>query len=301
MYSPVRIALSVLFVSGLAAHGQPGLPGTPRPGARAATAEMVVIGKIVDVETETVEAPPYAGAPRDVKASFKVAVLKADEIVIGGRGLTQFRIGFPADAPPASVTGDGTAGGLPVLPPAPAGGRLVAARTTRLAVALTVGMDGCFFLSKYSGTDFYVADGAPLARTDAAYAKAMDEVRKVANAIEEPAAALKAKDLGDRYLAARAILQRYQTSRPGRTERKPIPDEENRLILDLLAELPWVAADGMPDSPSRSGLWLMIRPAELGFRQPKATGADYNALMDKATAEFVKGNRDKIRIRRFAE
>jgi hypothetical protein len=266
-------------------------PNAPRPAALAAQADVVLIGKVVEIEKETVEAPAFAGASPSVKVAFKVAVVKITEPLIGGKGLTQYRVGFPADAAPAVRTppAAGAPGAL---------GRVV--RSVRTSVALEAGMEGCFFLSSHPGADFYVVEGgAPLDKKSDGYAKQLEEVRKVARALEDPVAALKGKDLADRFHAATAILNRYQASRPGRNEREAIPAEENRLILDLLLELPWAPAAA--GAPSRTALWPLVRPAELGFRQPKVAGGDYNQIMGDATTAFLKENKDKLKIRRYAD
>jgi hypothetical protein len=292
--SPFRTAALVAALAGLPAGAELLVAPNPKPAAVAAVADVVVIGKVVELEPDTVEAPPYAGAPADQKALFKVAVVTVDENLIGGGGRTRFRVGFPADAPVAAPPAAAPPGGPRRL------GRVI--RPGRTAVALTVGTEGCFCLSPYRGADFFVVEGgAPLEKSRDDYAKQLDEVRKVAKAVEDPVAALKASSIAERFQAAQALLQRYQSARPGRTDREPVPAEENRLLLDLMAELPWVVTDGGdPTGPNRAALWNLLRPAELGFKAPQAVqGLDYNKMMDEATAAFLKGNRDRIKLRRY--
>ena len=94
------------------------IAATPKPGALAAQADIVVIGKVVEVEKDTVEATAFKGAPKGEKTSYKIAVIKIEEAIIGGKGLTQFRVGFP----------EGAAAGGPAVPPPPPGGGLVRIR-----------------------------------------------------------------------------------------------------------------------------------------------------------------------------
>jgi len=282
---------------------------TPAPAARVANADAVVVGKVTEIEADPVEVTAYPGAPKDQKTSYKVAVLKIDEAMLGASGLTRFRVGFPADAPAAEAP----AGDTPPAPPVGRVGRL--RRPGVQVVALTPGMEGCFFLTRHHEGDFYVLTGGPpvLAKADN-YAKELDQIKKMVKAIDDPVAALKAKELTDRFRAAQAILTRYQTprgSKPGQPPaREPIPDEETKLVVALLKDLPWVPKD-LPagpgaQSPSRSALWYQINPAEIGFKQPAVPAqkagdppVDFNKVMDEATTKFLTDKGDKIKIKRY--
>jgi hypothetical protein len=268
------------------------------PTARAVEAEVVVIGKVAEIEKEAVEGPAYAGAPKDQRATYKVAVVKIEDRLIGAKGLTLVRVGFSADAPAA---------GPPTAPP-PVAARVARPQPRVVAVALTAGLEGCFMLDRLPGADFYVlsGNGPPLDKKDENYAKQVGSVPKVARAIEDPVTALKAKDLDDRFLAAHAVLRRYQRGSPSDVLGIPIPAEENRLILDLLLELPWVPDPGAgpkvagEPAASRAALWPLIRPDRLGFSAPKAApGADANKQMDEATAAFLKANKDRIKLKKY--
>jgi hypothetical protein len=304
----VAIAVAAMFGLTTAADAKALVVAGPpaKPGVLAGQADIVVIGKVVEVEKDTVEATPYKGAPKEQKMSYKIAVLKIEESIIGGKGLTQFRVGFPEGA----SAGPGT-------PAGPPGGPVVRPLPVRMApVALTAGQEGCFFLSRHHDGDFYIIANngmaPPLNKKADNYAKDLEEVKKVAKMIEDPVPALKAKDLEERFRAAQILLQRYQTPR-GSTTREAIPDEENKLILALLQELPWQPKDVKPRigsdpvPPSRAQLWHMINPQEFGFRQPKTAPrkageppADFNKIMDDATTAFLKDNIDKIKIKRYA-
>jgi len=281
-------------------------PGTQPVTTRAMYSEVVVVGKVTEIEKDAVEGPAYANAPKDQKLTYKVAIVKIDDPLIGAMGLTQLRVGFPADAPAAvpGVVPGGPGGG----PAGFGGGGRVRPRGA-LAVALTAGMEGCFFVDPLPGADFYVVSGQgpPLNKKDETYDKELKAVQAVVKAIDDPVAALKAKELEDRFRAAHAILLRYQTAKAGsaRVSREPAPEEENKLILGILAELPWLPKDGNTVgpggevAPSRSALWYAVNWNEYGFKPPKnAPGADYNQLMDQATTAFLKENADKIKLKR---
>jgi hypothetical protein len=239
--------------------------------------------------------------------TYKIAVVKVEESIIGGKGLTQFRVGFP----------EGVAVSPRPLPAPPVAGGGIRPLPGRMApVGLTAGQEGCFFLSQHHDGEFYIIGNngmaPPLDKKADNYAKQLEEVKKVAKTIDDPVTALKAKSIEERFEAAQMILQRYQMNRGNATARETIPAEENKLIVALLTELPWQVKDAKPRTgsdpvpPSRSALWYMINPQELGFKQPKnpprkagEPPVDYNKIMEDATTAFLKDNADKIKIKRF--
>jgi hypothetical protein len=294
----------VVALSGLTAAAQTKTLVAPNqsPTARAVQAEVVIVGKVTEIEKDAVEGPAYAGAPKDQRATYKVAVVKIEDRLIGAKGLTLVRVGFSTDAPAVAPPP-----GLVGAPPAVAG-RVPRLRPGSATVALTTGLEGCFMLERLPGADFYVlsGNGPPLDKKDENYTKQLEPVRKVARAIEDPVSALKTKDRDERFLAAHALLRRYQRASPGDMLGVPIPAEENQQILDLLLELPWLPQPGADSKvpgeppPSRAALWSFIRSNEHGFRAPKAVaGENFDQRMDEATAEFLKANKDRIKIKKY--
>jgi hypothetical protein len=283
-------------------------PITPEPKQQAQQAEMIVIGKVTEIEKDTVDYSPVKDGP---KVPYKIAVLKIQESLLGATGLTQLRVGF--------MDGVGGGAGVPAEKPLPGGGfvRPLPAQISG-PVALTANQEGCFFLTKLQGADFYVLAGfgGPLNKKDDNYAKQLEEVKQVVKVLEDPVAALKSKELQARYDAALLVLQRYNQflpSKPGaQPKREAIPAEENKLILALLKELPWQPDNSKPRTgrdpvpPNRASLWYMIQPNEHGFKQPPfprpqpgQPQPDFNKIMDDATSQFLKDNGDKITIKRF--
>ena len=295
LYFSSALLVSLLFFATISL-AQRATPSPTKTGDRilgpadfAIQAEVVVIGKVVDVDKVTVDATRYRGAPKDQKTTYKIATVKIEEPLIGGRGLTQYRVGFPSEDQSSGFRP------LPVGGPAP-----------------TVDQEACYFLSAHHEGNFYILDSAPLLKKDGKYAKQLEEVKKVARRLDDPVAALKAKDLEDRFQSALTILRRYQTNRSNRPlTREPIPADENKLILELLAELPWRPKDTKPRpatdpvAPCRSVLWDLIRAHESGYRDPPRKAEepqpDYNKLYDEATAKFLKENMDKIKIKRYVK
>lgn len=252
-----------------------------------------MVGKVVDVEKDSVFVSRYRGASKDQKVEYKIATVRIVEPLIGGGGVTQFRVGFPADASTAA---------LPALP-------------GRGPVTLAVDQEGCYFLNRHHEGDFYVLATGPLIKTDKNYAKELEDIKKVAKVLDDPVAALKAKDMEDRFRAAAMLLERYRTNRTGKpAAREPIPEEENKLILALLNELPWQSKDTKPRPasdpvpPSRSALWYTIQQDLVGFKQPANPAqkkgeppADRNKIWEEATSAYLKDNIEKIKIKGYTK
>jgi hypothetical protein len=308
----LSLALSAAFIFGLTttADARALMVAPATPGQLAAQADLIIIGKVVEIEKDTVEATQFRGAPKDQKMTYKIAVIKLEESIIGGKGLTQFRVGFPENA---GATPPGDPGAGPALRP----GRPI--RPGFGPVALTAGQEGCFMLTRHHEGDFYIlaANGtaAPLNKKDETYAKQMEEIKKIAKTISDPVTALKAKDVNDRFDAAFLILQRYQTNTTGKpASRESIPAEESKLIVALLSELPWqpkevkprLGSDPMP--PSRSAIWYMVQQDLAGWKQPVPaqvkpgeTPIDFNKVMDEASAKYLKENGEKIKLKGYVK
>jgi hypothetical protein len=280
---------------GTGGYSGPGFTSPVPPGAN-----VVIIGKVIEVEPDAIEVVPFRGAPKERMLKYKVANIQIEDRILGAGGTTRIRVGFPADGRPTfamTVAATGTAGGPP----------------PRVSLDLPTGTEACFALAKHPNADFYVLTGPATYKKDPSFAKEVDKLKKYGKAISDPVAALKAKDLKDRFEAAQIILQRYLIPQ-GSNQREPIPEEENKLILALLSELPWLPPDGKrvgPDGrlvPRRSAIWFSINPNELGFKRPPIPKAvvgdpplDFEKVMDQATSEFLKEKADKIRIKRFVQ
>ncbi|HVK11781.1 MAG TPA: hypothetical protein VM597_23615 [Gemmataceae bacterium] len=302
---PRSIALAIAILVGPAsaqeATARRALIAPPaRPGDLVVQADTVVLGKVIEIDKDEVAATPFPGAPKDQAVAYKVAVVKVEDTLAGGKGLTQYRVGFPANAPPA-------------VPPA---GR--PRRPGLEPVTLAVGQDGCFLLVRHHEADFYIVvpGGKPILKAEKAYESDLAEVKKSARALEDPVAALKAKDLADRFWAGYVLVQKYNQATPGKggklPPREPVPAEERKLLVQLLIDLPWssnspLARGGPGQPPSRAALWGFLNPDEIGFKPPEAKPfqpgdppVDFNKVMDEATSKFLKANGDKVVLKRYA-
>lgn len=298
--APAQVTVTRTVLVHTATKGGPGF----RP-AGPSYPNVAVVAKVVEVEPGVVEVAPFRGAPKERMLRYKVAIMKIEDPLIGSSGITRVRVGFPADASPSP--GDG----------GPGRPRAVTATVilgpTATGTALSAGMEGCFALARHANADFYVLSGPPIQKKDPNFAKEVDRLKRYTRATNDPVAALKAKELDARFEAALIILQSYLTPR-GSNVREPVPEEENKLIVALLTELPWVPPGGnrvRADGrliPHREVLWYKINPGELGFKRPempKRTPGDpppdLNKLMDEATSKFLKENADKIRLKQFVQ
>jgi hypothetical protein len=301
------LAITVTFVLTATAQSKALMVATPRPGQLALQADVIVIGKVAEIEKDTVEVSAFPGAPKDQKQNYKIAVVKIDEAITGGKGLTQFRVGFAEGAavtgpPPSRVGG----GGVAIKP---------AIRPGRGPVALTAGQEGCFFLTRHHDGDFYILAGnaAPLEKKDENYEKMLGEVKKTAKILDDPMAALKAKELNDRFQAAHTLLQRYQFNRSGKpVPRESIPAEENKLILAIMLELPWQSSNVAPRPVTeslpaiRNTLWAMTQSDMIGFKPPTfnqgvVSPEDRQKAWEEATTAYLKDNAEKIKLKGFVK
>src|SRR5262249_11433945 len=102
--------------------------------------------------------------------------------------------------------------------------------------------------------------------------------------------------------------------RAGRTQqREPIPEEESKLIVSVMTELPWMPKDATPRTPgevapSRQSLWFMVQQDMTGFKQPMFPPVkpgdppvDGNKIWEDATSVYLKANADKIKIKGFVK
>jgi hypothetical protein len=265
-------------------------PDNPIP---LAPLDVVVVGKVIEIEPNELEVTHANAAPWEPRVTYRVAVVQIDERLLGASGITRLRVGFQANWP---------------------------------QLALKPGMEGCVALTRQSQADFYTQVNCIVEKQDARFPKVLRENRTLRRVTDDPVAALKAMELTDRFDAAKMLLEQYLRPR-GSHRREPIPDEENKLILHLLLELPWKPIDGGYDRedggtvPHRCVLWNMINPSEFGFERPMPVlprprelgvdvasnpepsdpPADPDTLMDRATIKFLKENADKFKLKRFVQ
>lgn len=172
---------------------------------------------------------------------------------------------------------------------------------------MNVGREGIFFLQADSANAFYrqVEYGLPVGKLEPHFEDARKVVAALAKTYADPTAALRADKAPDRRFAAVALLARYRAVRPlfGTTTQvdEPIPADESKLILNVLAEMKWndppLDPAGVISLPSA---FQMLGLSEKdGWRppQPKAN-EDPNVATGKAVAEWLKNHSATYRIQR---
>ncbi|MBN9119189.1 MAG: hypothetical protein J0I06_08515 [Planctomycetes bacterium] len=199
----------------------------PSPGQMAATAQVVVIGKVTAIEKDLVEVPaPYAGA-KD-KQNYKIAVVKVETGLAGADKLKEIKVGV-------------------YQPPKPVPGRPVLGRPggPAAAIELKEGQQLLLFLTKHPSADFYLMPGfnAPVDVTTDAGKKAVEEVKRVAAVLADPMKGLKSDKAEARAEAAVVMVTKYRAypTFGGETEQVAVGAEESKLILKGLAEGEWKA------------------------------------------------------------
>jgi hypothetical protein len=269
------------------------------PIQQATQAQIVVIGKVTDLEPDLamVEA-----SPGSEKVAHMVANVRIDESLLGIKGLTHIRIGFVPSA--RMVMSDD----------AQFKARLNGVRSWFGGMNLTAGQEACFFLQKHPTADFYVLMqyAYPLDKGDLGYDTDIKAVRNILKAFEKPVEALRAKDAGERQLAACALVMRYRTQ----TNRavpvfeqvvpvvnEPIPAEESKLILKALGEMKWGEQpfDVNGTFSLQSAFSQLGIGANDGWQQPQQKeNEDFNAAMSEALTKWFSANADKYRVQRLA-
>jgi len=213
---------------------------------RVATADMVVVGRITGMEDKNVTAAPFPGAKN--KVEFKIAVVTITEALVAPKGTKTIRLGFVPI--PANVA----------VSPRP--------------FQPSVGLDGCFFLTKHGAGDFAIAP-SPLnfiAKGNAGFDKDLALIKRCVKILADPNTALKGKDT-DRFLAAAMLVARYRTRGAADAKTEAIDAEQSKLILEALAAADWTPqADFTQLSPLMVLHRLPLTKAD-GWMPPPAQNA----------------------------
>ena len=254
---------------------------------RVATADVVVIGKVIGFEDKTVEAARFPGDME--KARYMVAVVKVDEPLLGGKNIKEVRVGFipPVVTPPAQP------GTGPILRPG-------IRRPPQ--VTLFKDQEVCLFLTKHPEGGFYYAPAyydVIQKKDNANFDKDAAEVRHCAGLLADPRPGLEAKDPQDRFLTAGMLVLRYRTVRPftapGVEKQEPIDAAQSKAILKTLAAADWTP----PNQPifrfTPQAVFASLGLTEKdGWKPPQ----DFKQFPEEAK-KWLEANADTYRIQRY--
>jgi hypothetical protein len=252
---------------------------------RAAVAEVIVVGKVTSFGDKLVSAkPPYGG---DKNADYQIAIVKISDPIAGVKDAKEIKVGFiPPQAPPPN--------------PNPGGPAVFIKRYPQFTLALD--QEACLFLVKHPTEDFYIGMNyydIVNKQNNADFDKNVDEVKRAAKLLADPAAGFQSKSADDRFLTAALLITRYRTARPGPVAPKtePIDAAESKQILQTLADADWNAKPMGPFAFQMTPQAIFFRlnptPAD-GWTQPK----DAKDIPD-AAKQWCKDNVEKYRIQRF--
>src|SRR6516162_5938223 len=179
---------------------------------RVALANVIVVGKVVDIEKKNVQAKPFPGV--EEKSEYQVAVVEIKDAIQGAKGPTHVRIAF--------------------LPAAkgPVGGPIRPGIRRALALQLTKGLEACFFLTPHFEETFHLIPNLtpPIDSKAENFKKEVEEAKRIAKLLDDPKVSLKSKNAADRELTAALLVVRYRTSLNGETKQEPINAEESKQI-----------------------------------------------------------------------
>ena len=199
----VSLALSPAHAESLLKIAAP-----PAVSVRAASAEVVVVGKVTAVEKDEIELPQYPGATQ--KISYKVAVVKIDDTLYGAKNETHIKVAFQPIGVPRR-------GGLSNFD-------------------FKEGAEGLFFLTKNADAGVYTFNynSTPIEAKAESYKADLELAKKAMAVFADPAKALQAKENADRYFAAAVLVAKYRTTPAGGAKTELVPADESKLILKTI-------------------------------------------------------------------
>ena len=261
--------------------------------------DVVVIGKVKEIEKAPIEAAQHAGQDAP-KMNYTIAVIDIKDSIKGADALTQIRVGFPEGAI------------QPQAAPFPGKGEIQRADIIRpyrgqISQALALGQEGCFFLQKHPTANFYLQ--VPYCTVlDAKAANFKEELAQVTDAIalfKDPVKALKVEDKKKRYASLQTLLQYYGTHPQNHVKVTPakrveVPAEVSKVIMNMIAEMPEVTPDPDTGMNIQSLFYFLQATTTDGWTQPKfVQGQDFQKLFGEAAKKWVKDHADTFRLKRY--
>jgi hypothetical protein len=256
------------------------------PMQRAASSEVVLVGKVTAIEKEPVEVAPFPGAPN--KVAYRIAVVKVQTPLAGADNLTHVKVAFlprPAANPNPQPGPNRPRPGLQVP-------------------ELKENDEFLFFLSRHPDGGFFAMSNMslPISVADDEGKKALETAKKVTKALADPSKGLKSENADERFLTAAALLTRYRTYpdfASAGVDQTAIPADESRLILKALLERDWVKIEANAPSPTQLFFTLGLTDKD-GWMMPKPQpGMVFNAVLKDEFARWLDGPGKDYQIKRL--
>lgn len=286
-----------LFLSGLAAVALTAPPAVALkmiavPAASTRTkvlqSEVVVVGKVVGIDTESVDLEQFPGGP---KVAHTVANVKIQTPLIGAKNVTHVKLAFVK--PDAAQQGEVGRGGARPGRPFPG----------QQAFTPAVDQEGVFFLQKHPTSDnhFQVQfNHNPVLSVDPKYKDELAAVTAMAGTFADPVKALSAEKDEERVANALSLAQKYrvatQANSTGVFDETPIPAEQTKLFLKVLAEVDWVKHADAPRLADALGLM----PGNYGIPRVSAgEGEEPLAVRQKAFKAWAEKFGGKFEVKQL--
>jgi hypothetical protein len=275
-----RWGLPVLMLVGVTALTAKALMIAPPPaGMRVATAQAVVVGKVVKLADKTVPAEMFKGDERQMM----IATVKVEKALLGKAG-REIKVGYFVRPMPVP--------GAPIL------------SSRGLYVNLVVDQEALLMLQPHpTRKDVLVAAdyfGVINKKDNPNFEKELAEVKRSARLLADPMAGLKSKDADERFRTTALLVTRYrtrQTAGAGAAETEKVSVEESKLILANLAEADWATGRvpplGYQMAPRSLFFQLGLRPAD-GWTPPKDP-----KQIPEAAKKWLKDNAGKYQVVRY--
>ena len=265
------MALALLSAAGQAKRLMPIPPSIPN---RVAIAETIVLGKVEQIEGQSVE---MSESPDEKeKKEYFVAMVHIEAAVKGAEGLTDLKVAFPA---------------------LPANSKDLPNGGDDYRLQLEIDQEVCLFLKPHHSGKFLV--GAcyypSFDKKDTNFEKNWKWTQQCANLLANPEKGLQAKESDERFITAAMLILQYRTSQfipKADAKEEPIPAKQSRLILQALAEANW-------EKPMED-LGYEMRPESLFSRLNLTPKDGWNqAVTSDAAKKWLKENAERYRIKRF--
>ena len=258
--------------------------------AKVLQSEVVVVGKVVGIDKETVELEQYSGGP---KVAHTVANIKIETPLVGAKNVTHVKVAYVK--PESPQPGDGGRGGRPRPIPYPGrGGQPFIPAEDQ---------EGVFFLQKHPTSDnhFQVQFGHnPVLSTDPKYKDELAAVKAIAGTFADPVKALSVEKDDERVANALSLAQKYRVAPQGNFsgvfDETPIPADQTKLFLKVLTEVDWTKYADAPRLADALGLM----PGNYGIPRVSAgEGEEPLAARQKAFKAWAEKYGVKFEVKRL--